>query len=196
MISKFSKWMLYSTSYFPVYILLILRLILSPQDSAESFYQSVSLNFVQYKHAIIVLSGLILLSIIVLVLVKKPETNERIRDRLVKNCTGEMVSFFVPSILSLLTIGIDLYGWILCIAIFVITGFLVLQSDWIRICPIFFFLKYRLYQTACGTYVLSLLNIEQFNQLLLDQADGIEVKAITPRLYLAPRDQRYFKIQA
>ncbi len=189
MLSKFSKWLLYTASYFPVYILLVIRLLSSPQENAESFLQILSLNYTLYSNLIIPLSALLLVSISVLWKLRKLDANEHICSKLVKNCTGEMASFFIPFILSLLTIGIDWYGWLICAAIFLLSGFVVLQADWIHICPVFFYLRYRLYQTDNGSYVLSQLSMEQFNQLLLDNYNGIEVRTLTPKLYITPKNQ-------
>ena len=71
-----------------------------------------------------------------------------------------MASFFIPFIFSLLTIGIDWYGWLISLLIYLFAGFIVLQADWIHLCPVFFYLRYRLYQAEDGSYVLSRLNAE------------------------------------
>ena len=44
--------------------------------------------------------------------------------------------------------------------IYLFAGFIVLQADWIHLCPVFFYLRYRLYQAEDGSYVLSRLNAE------------------------------------
>lgn len=189
MLTRFSKWALYAVSYLPVYILLIIRLLFSQQENAESLLQMLSLNYACYSHIIISLNILFLLSIPVLWKFRRFTANERTRSRLVKNCTSEMASFFIPFILSLLTIGIDWYGWMICVVIFLLSGYIILQADWVHICPIFFYLNYRLYQAEDNSYVLSHLSLEQYNQLLLDNADGIEVKALTPKLYISIKNQ-------
>lgn len=189
MLSKFSKWLLYAASYSPVYILLVLRLLASPQEGTESLLQTISLNYAFYTPVIISLILLFLFSVPVMCKLQKLKANERIHSRVVKNCTGEMASFFIPFILSLLTISIDWYGWLICTVIFLLSGFIVLQADWIHICPVFFYLKYRLYQTDDNSYVLSRLSMDQFNQLLFDNASGIEVRTLTPKLYLMLKDR-------
>ena len=117
------------------------------------------------------------------------KANERLRKRLDKNRTGEMASFFIPFILSLLTIDIDWYGWLICLVIFLLSGFISIQADWIHIFPIFFYLNYKLYQADDSSYVLSRLSLEQYNQLLLDDTAGIEVKTLTPRLYITVKNK-------
>lgn len=189
MLSKFSKWLLYAASYSPVYILLVIRLLSSKQESAESLLQMLLLNYASHSPVIITLTVLFLLSVPVIWKFRRLKANERIRGRLIKNCTGEMASFFIPFILSLLTIGIDWYGWLICVVIFLLSGFIVLQADWIHICPVFFYLNYRLYQTDNGSYVLSRLSMDQFNQLLLDNTNGIEVRTLTPKLFITLRNR-------
>lgn len=112
MLSKFSKWLIYAASYSPAYIILAIRLLLSPQEEAESLLQKISLNYTLNTPAIITLSVLFLLSVPVLQKIRKLNANERICVKIIKNCTGEMASFFIPFIFSLLTIGIDWYGWL------------------------------------------------------------------------------------
>ena len=57
MLSKFSKWLIYAASYSPAYIILAIRLLLSPQEEAESLLQKISLNYTLNTPAIITLSG-------------------------------------------------------------------------------------------------------------------------------------------
>ena len=188
MLTNFSKWLIYVASYFPIYAILIIRLLFSTQPDSETLIQKIQLNVCQYFYILFALTILFLLSIPTLGKIKHLRANERIYSKLKKNCTGEMASFFIPFILSFLTIGIDWYGWIIFLFIFVICGFFVIQSDWVRICPAFFYLKYRLYSTNNGCFVLSRLGIEQVNQILLDDTNGLEVKALTPKLYITVRD--------
>ena len=192
MLSKFSKWLIYAASYSPAYIILAIRLLLSPQEEAESLLQKISLNYTLNTPAIITLSVLCLLSVPVLQKIRKLNANERICVKIIKNCTGEMASFFIPFIFSLLTIGIDWYGWLISLLIYLFAGFIVLQADWIHLCPVFFNLRYRLYQAEDGSYVLSRLNAEQFNQLLLDSTNGIEARALIPKLYIVT--QKHFQL--
>lgn len=188
MLTNFSKWLIYVASYFPVYAILIIRLLFSTQPDSEALSQRILLNLCQYFYILIALAILFLLSIPALGKIKRLQANERIYSKLEKNCTGEMASFFIPFILSVLTIGIDWYGWILFLFIFVICGFVVIQADWVRLCPAFFYLKYRLYSTNNGCFVLSRLSIEQVNQILFDDTNGLEVKALTPKLYITVRN--------
>ena len=192
MLSKFSKWLIYAASYSPAYIILAIRLLLSPQEETESLLQKISLNYTLNTPAIITLSVLFLLSVPVLQKIRKLNANERICVKIIKNCTGEMASFFIPFIFSLLTIGIDWYGWLISLLIYLFAGFIVLQADWIHLCPVFFYLRYRLYQAEDGSYVLSRLNAEQFNQLLLDSTNGIEARALIPKLYIVT--QKHFQL--
>ena len=48
---------------------------------------------------------------------------------------------------------------------------------------------YRLYETADGSHILSRLTLEQYNQLLSDDVNGIEVKVLTKRLYVVTENK-------
>lgn len=184
MLTKISKWMLYIASCLPVYVFLSIRLLFLKQDVAESILQQVNMNFAQQKYIIAGLSILCVISIPMLAKTRRFNPNERIAEAATKNCTGEVAAFFIPFILSFLTIGIDWYGWMINVAIFVLFGFITVQADWIHLCPVFTYAGYRLYKTENGAYILSRLTLEQYNQLLLDDINGIEVKVLTKDLYM------------
>lgn len=189
MITKVSKWLLYISSCLPVYLLLAIRVLLQEQEGTESKLQLLILNFEQQKYIVIVLLFLFVISLPILVKLKHLATNERIRESGTKNCTGEIAAFFVPFILSFLTIGIDWYGWIINVAIFLLFGYITIQADLIHLYPVFTYAGYRLYETADGSHILSRLTLEQYNQLLSDDINGIEVKVLTKRLYVVTENK-------
>ena len=189
MLTKISKWLLYIGSCLPVYFLLAIRLLLQEQNEVESVVQLLELNFEQEKYIIVVLLLLIVLSFGVQWKLKKLEPNERIRETGTKNCTGEVAAFFLPFILSFLTISIDWYGWMINVAIFLLFGYVTIQADWIHLYPVFTYLGYRLYQTADGRHILSRLTLEQYNLLLLEDRDGMEVKVLMKNLYVATKNK-------
>lgn len=189
MLTKVSKWLLYISSCLPVYLFLAIRLLLQEQEGTESKLQLLILNFEQQKHIIVVLSFLFVMSLPILWKLKNLAPNERIRETGTKNCTGEVAAFFIPFILSFLTIGIDWYGWMINVAIFLLFGYITVQADWIHLYPVFTYAGYHLYQTADGTHILSRLTLEQYNQLLSEDVNGMEVKVLTKKLYIVTENK-------
>ena len=96
MLTNFSKWLIYVASYFPIYAILIIRLLFSTQPDSETLIQKIQLNVCQYFYILFALTILFLLSIPTLGKIKHLRANERIYSKLKKNCTGEMASFFIP----------------------------------------------------------------------------------------------------
>ena len=102
--------------------------------------------------------------------------------------TGEVGSFFIPFILSIFVLNVDFYNMIIFLLIFVLCGIFIIQADWLRLCPIFLYAGYKLYLDENENYILCRLKMEEFNQILLDEIDGLEVTPLTPRLYLVTRN--------
>lgn len=187
MLTKFSKWILYTVSYLPVYFTLALRQLFTEQKSVDSLEAQILLNCKTYRGVIIALVLLFIFSVFVACKLHSYRPSERVYKKLTKNVTGEMASFFIPYILSILLINFDSYGLFICILIFLLCGVVIIQADWLKLCPIFFYAGYKLYVDENSNYILSRLKIEQFNQILLDEVNGIEATPLTPRLFIVTR---------
>lgn len=138
----------------------------------------------------IIFTILVLLTVFSIIVYRKSHLfspSERIYGKLSRNATGEMASFFIPYILSILVINFDYYGAAIFIIIFLLCGIIMIQTDWLRLCPIFFYAGYKLYIDENETYILSRLKIEQFNQILIDETNGIEATLLSPKLYIVMR---------
>lgn len=188
MLTKFSKWLFYTASYLPIFLFFLIRLLLDKSD-VNNFTEKILLNLKLYFIPIIVLTMLILLSLVVLYKTCNFSLKERTHNKITKNMTGEMASFFIPYILSIIVINIDFYGMVIFILIFMLCGFFIIQADWLRLCPIFFYAGYKLYIDENENYILCRLKIEQFNQILLDEINGLEITPLTPKLYLVTMDK-------
>lgn len=189
MLTKFSKSLYYCASYFPVFLILIIRILVSPKEDITSLLKLMEYNWSQKFILIIILLVMAILSYVVMNSIRTYQGNERAFNKLTKNITGEMASFFIPFILSILTINIDWYGWGISAFIFILCGYLVIQADWLHLCPVFFYLGYKLYKDEHGRNILSRLQKEQFNQILMDDINGLDVRALTPSLYITIRNK-------
>lgn len=189
MLTKFSKWILYGASYFPLYLILALRVLFTEQDGVTSLKQRALYNWTQHSPLMIVLLMLFIISGFIIHKIQSFRANERVYSKLIKNVTGEMASFFIPFILSFLAISMDWYGWMISAFIFFLCGFIVIQADWLHLCPVFSFMGYILYKDEKDKYILTRLKREQFNQVVLEDFTGVEVRALTPNLYIAMRNK-------
>jgi len=189
MITKISKWFLYTASYLVLFPLLIIRIIFFVPEDASITYELVLNNIKQNIFLIILLIVMIVISALTLKLFDNFRPNIRHKKILQNNVTYEITAFIIPYIISLLTINTDLYGWIICISIYIGFGMLTLISEVIRLCPFYLFLGYKLYVDIDGKYVLTKLSKEQYNQLCMEEDNGLEARELTPKLVIVKRNK-------
>ena len=58
-------------------------------------------------------------------------------------------------------------------------------ADVLHLCPAFLLLGFKLYRDSNDNYVYSKLSKEQYNQLCIEEIDGIEAKTITSHLSIS-----------
>lgn len=185
MLTNFSKWMIYTSSYIILYPILIMKMLFEKRKENVSFLEKTLLNFSEFKEIIFVLLGFILVSAITIIMLKNVEPNSRKKAKLTDNITYEVASFLIPYIISVFTIDLDWYGWLINIFIYILFGVITLYADVVRLCPVFLLLGFKLYKDSNNNYVYSKLSKEQYNQLCIEQTDGIEAKSITKDLSLS-----------
>lgn len=185
MLTNFSKWMIYTASYIILYPILIIKMLFGSRNEDVSFVEKIQLNFSDFKEIIFVLLGFIMISILTIIILKKVKPNSRQKAKLKDNITYEIASFLIPYIVSVFTIDLDWYGWLINIVIYILFGVIMLYADIVRLCPVFLLLGFKLYRDSNDNYVYSKLSKEQYNQLCIDQIDGIEAKTITKNFSLS-----------
>ena len=185
MITNFSKWMIYTASYIILYPILIVKILLNTRENHVAFLEKIQLNFSESKEVIWVIFIFWTLSILVLCVLRRIKPNSRCKVKLKNNVTYEVASFILPYIVSIFTIDLTLYGWLIVVIIYIIFGMLMMYADAVHLCPIFLLLGFKLYKDCNDNYVYSKLSMEQYNQLCIDQIDGIEVKMFTGHLMIS-----------
>ena len=185
MLTNFSKWMIYTASYIVLYPILIIKILFKTREEDVTFIEKIQLNFSESREIILVLFGFIFISTLVILILKKVRPNTRCKATLKNNVTYEVASFLVPYIVSVLTIDLNWYGWLINIIIYVFFGIVMMYADIVHLCPIFLLLGFKLYKDSNENYVYSKLSKEQYNQLCIEQKDGIEAKTLTGNLALS-----------
>lgn len=182
MITYVMKSMIYLASYAPVYIFFIGRIVLEGKSETTKLSDVIKLNFNDNMIVIIILSILIFASLIVLRYIRSIKPNTRNNNALKDNVTYEIGAFFIPYLVTVLTVSFDFYGWVINGFIVVVLGIIIVSSDVIRMCPTFIFLRYKLYKDEENNYVLTKLTKEQYNQILADDINGIQAKQLSSKL--------------
>lgn len=179
MLTYFSKWLIYTASYFPLYFILIFRILFAERSEEIERIKKIHLNYEQSKVIIWAIIGLLIISIIVMIFIKRIVPNSRNRNSLEHNVTFEVAGFLIPYFISTLTIDINLYGWIINLFVYIVCGCFVVIGDTVQLCPVFLFLRYRLYKDSEGKYVFTKLTKEQYNLMLVDDVNGLQSKSLT-----------------
>ena len=180
MLTCFSKWLIYTASYLPLYIFYIGRVVLDNRDEEKvELIERILLNYNDFDKLIWMLTLLSILSVIVLVRLNIIRHNSRTYSQLKENVTIEIAGFLIPYIISALTVEIDIYGWIINFMVYIICGVIVIMADAIHLCPAFILAGYKLYKDFDEKYILTRLSKEQYNLLLLEDINGLQEKKLT-----------------
>ena len=185
MLTNFSKWMIYTASYIVLYPLLIIKVLFKTRDEDVTFIEKIQLNFSESREIIFVLFGFIVISTLVIFALRKVSPNSRCKALLKNNVTYDVALFLLPYIVSILTIDLNWYGWLINIIIYILFGLITILADVVQLCPAFLLIGFKLYKDFNGNYVYSKLSIEQYNQLCIEQIDGIEAKMLTTHLSMS-----------
>ncbi|WP_418205574.1 hypothetical protein [Anaerotignum faecicola] len=185
MLTNFSKWMIYTASYIVLYPILIIKILFSAREEDVTFIEKMRLNFSESREIIFVLLGFIVISALVIFILRKVSPNSRCKALLKNNVTYEVASFLLPYIISIFTIDLNWYGWLINVVIYILFGIVMMYADIVHLCPIFIFLGFKLYKDSNDNYIYSKLSKEQYNLLCIEQNDGIESKTLTGHLSLS-----------
>lgn len=185
MLTNLSKWMIYTASYIVLYPILIIKVLFKTRDEDVTFIEKIQLNFSESREIIFVLFGFIVISTLVIYALRKVSLNSRCKALLKNNVTYEVALFLLPYIVSIFTIDLNWYGWLINVVIYILLGIVMMRSDIVYLCPIFIFLGFKLYKDSNDNYIYSKLSKEQYNQLCIDQINGIESKTLTEHLSLS-----------
>lgn len=176
--TKLSKWIIYLSSYLPVYIIYLISIIISLVNQPE--------NRTIYTIAIIVVSIALIVSIVLIITINKKTPNSRVYSKIHKNSTGEMLTFLVPYIISFIALNFDIVGCVSMVLVFILGGLVVINSEHLCWCPAFLFSGYKVYKNAESKYILSRMTKDRINLMLEETSNGIEVVCISENLYLIP----------
>lgn len=186
MLTPCSKWMIYSASYLPMYLILLVRVLLDGIGDM-SFEECMRQNLAKHIIVIVILVLLLIISVMTVLSIRKIKPTERIYKRVKDNRTIEMCSFIFPYVISIIAINLDWFGWVINCAIYIGLGVFIITSNKLRLCPAFLWARYKLYVDDNGIYILSRNSIESINLALDDDYNGIEAKRLTKDLLMSQK---------
>jgi len=183
MLTRFSKWMIYMSSYCILYLLLIIRIFGFSTLGDKTLTETWFFRFESNKVLIISLLVLFVVSIIWTRAIPRWKNNTRVKYRLRKNATIDMAIFLVTFIVPMITIDIDGFGIVLTILLFIFFGVAFVLTDIIHISPVFLMLGYKLYSSET-VHILSKRSLEEINLLLDEDIEGIPGRELCKNTYI------------
>lgn len=175
MIKLMTKWLIYSASYVFLYIFLILRILIN--DTIP-----ILTNLLNNIFLVSTLVLLLLLSFVAFYIIRHFRPTERTYSRVKDNKTISMATFILPYAVSIVTIMLDWYGWLILCAIYIVLGIAIIKSENLCLCPSFLIAGYSLYTDESGKYILAQKKKSTINLYLEENGEGIEIRPLTDNL--------------
>lgn len=175
MLTRFSKWLLYATSYSILLFLIDFRIVFNEENAIEGLKENL--------RPIIVMIVIGILLVLWTRYFLKWNMNERINVRVTDNITLEMLALLFPYVVTMATITIDFYGVIINVMMFILLGIAFVASDKVYFSLIFIAHGYKLYKTTNGTVILCKLSKEQINIKMMESEDGLECREIGRKIF-------------
>ena len=190
MMTLFSRWLLYISSYFLGYILIAIADVIKVTQSLSDDQIYISLSpidkvpYVFGKDCVLfsVLITLTFISIVWIFYFKKWRNNRRIKEYMRKDSSIDAAGFMISYIVSMVCITIDFYGVVVMVILFFTLGFVFVGNDNLHTSPTFFLLGYRIYSNE-SCYVITKMTREQYNLKLQDEPDGIEARELAKGVF-------------
>lgn len=187
MVTTFYKWLLYLVSYFPIYVLaggyaLYSKCVALGKPVLERVYFKELFSI-----STIIFLVVVSCSLIIFYSINRFKSNCRLYETIQENSTIEIIAFLIPVFLVFLTKSEAGYNWGILSVVFLILGIIATSGDYIRLCPWFLYLGYKVYKSSMGNYIICRLSKDCFNVLIEENENGIEAKQLTKNVYIVYR---------
>lgn len=178
-----SKVLMYISSYFILYPLLIIKIISTEHSEKMSIYENVVNRIKSQRILIIVLFALMIVSVIWIQYIKKIKCNTRINSGEISNKTLDILLYLIPYIFTMITLDINVWGVCVNIALFLILGIALIASNKVCWNPTLLIFRYKIYSVN-NKYLLSRDQKEQL-RLRFDEMGNIPVREICRNVYIS-----------
>lgn len=177
--TRLFKTMLFISSYFPLYLLIIVNILPFENLNITSFSPD-RLETIVY----VVLVMLSLVSFIPVIYIRKCELNDTINSKKVNKKHGETLSYLVTYIIPLLIIDISDPGTLITnIILFMLIGFLYVKSNMIHINILFLLFGWNIYEDSDDRIIITKEKPDYF--LRLERSGGnLTVKNFGSNIFL------------
>jgi len=185
MLTKFAKWLLFITSYVPLYLLLILvNLEIKNWYDWKNFeiLKQAFCNHLFFNMTMIILS---ICSVIILICLNLFKSNEYVKCHVkdIKNNSGDILNYFITYLFPLLSMDINnSCSVIVNVLVFLIIGILYVKGDLLYLNPMLLLFRYEVVQIKDQIIITHKCNGEL--QKYIIEKGWIEVHKICDGIYL------------
>lgn len=191
MMTTLSCCLLYIASYWLIYPIIMLFIITnkfnqlqdSPDTQLMTFFEQLIYILNSEKIILLVLLFLFLFSRVWIRFFKAQKNNTRINYKMVSDSKIDESAFIIPYIFTIITFNFDIYGWLICLLIYVCIGFIFVQTKKIQTSPVFILSRYHIL-TNGHMRVITRDTTESFNIKLEENPNGIEVRELVKNVYI------------
>lgn len=188
MLTKFAKWLLFITSYVPLYLLLLLNNLglekwsewIKPDILKQAFCKNLCFNW-----AIIFLS---LCCVVILVCFGRLKSNSHIiyESEIVRNNSGDILNYFITYLFPLLSMDIKNANSIIVNGfVFLLIGLLYVKGDMLYLNPMLIFFRYHVIQIG-DKILITKKNVVELQQYIA-QEKKMGVRKICDEIYIEGR---------
>lgn len=187
------RWLLFLSSYFPLYLLILIKgLLWVPQDG-ESYREYVVHQILNSEYFYIVLGLLMLLSLLTFAFVIASKANSRIEiaeHAEVENNTADVLAYFMTYLIPILSMDItSLSSVIINVVIFLIIGIMYVRGEIVHLNPLLVLAGYSLFDVD-GITVISNLDGQGMREVLKRKSYSIPVRVLAPNVVVLKRSRK------
>lgn len=185
MLTKFAKWLLFITSYVPLYLLLILNNLEIKERGQWKDWETLRQALFNHLSFNLVMMILSIGSIIILICLNFLKSNSHIDCNVkdVKNNSGDILNYFITYLFPLLSMDINNSSSIVVnVFVFLIIGLLYVKGDLLYLNPMLILLRYEVIQLGDRIVITHKTNSEL--QKYIIEKGRIDVHEICNGIYV------------
>lgn len=193
MLTNVSLWGIYTASYVVDYVVLLLISVLKKIDGYRKANTKTGfLDYCGWQDYLvwIVLIALVVFSMVCVHKLKKIPMNTRIREYPKDNIGWEIAGYVLAQVITILTVIFSDYWIIVSGVIFMIAGFIYVNSKKVHYSPLFIIpMGYRVFQCD-GAVVVTNYSKDGLKLALETDVDGVQARELEDGIFLVRKMDR------
>lgn len=185
MVTKLFKIGLYVSSFFPLYVLLIIGNY-EHLTSQSKIMKIIKFNSIESSSFWFTIGFLLLVSCVSLIMIVKRNQNEWHQFKGISKPEDNVLNYVVTYIVPLLSINIsDTKSLIINLGLFLLLGFIYVKNNLVYLNPFFMFFGYNVYKTLDNLILISNYDIYDLKNL---ENERIKCRILSYKIYLVRKE--------